>query len=150
MKRVVSRRILLVAAGALLAATVFVFAAGDVVSPASLAMTHLRDEGTKTASSTVYWRGDSLLLTNCIVYNGTTTNAAVQGLSNVVVTIEVGNTTSTTYTGTVHSVTGGLYWALITTPTNGSVYMQTTLTDENTNTYTYGWKTLSVKDKLGD
>lgn len=125
------------------------FAASDAVEPAQLTLTHLREEGTKSASSVTFWRGDTILLTNCTLYNATTTNGAVQGLSNVTVTVTVGTTAlSTLYTGTVDSVTGGTYWVSVSAPTTGTVFVETTITDDQTNSYTYGWKSLSLKDKL--
>jgi len=69
----------------------------------------------------------------------------------VTVTVTVGNTDSaTTFTGTVQNVTGGTYWCSITSPASGSMYIETTITDESTNTYTYGWKSVGLQTKLSD
>ena len=138
----------LLAIGAVLACVASALAT-DTVAPQQVSLTHLRDEATANASPVTFWTGNSLLLTNCVCYAGTTNGSAVQGLDGVSVTIKVGNTDSAaTYTGTVQNASAGTYWANVTVPTNGSVYIQTTLTDSATNTYTYAWKALGVKSKL--
>lgn len=133
-----------------------VFAAGvvcgdDIISPQSVTLTHLRDQGTTDASTAFFWRGDPLILTNSICYNATTNGGALQGLSNIVVTVRIGGSDgSSIYTGNVQNAAAGLYSCRIAViPTNANtVYLQTTLTDSESNAYTYGWKILNVRSKL--
>lgn len=121
------------------------------VAPQTVTFTNLRDQATASASEAgvSYWRGDTLVMTNCVLAAGTTNNSTRQDLTMCVVTCKVGSTSSSTaYSGVVQN-TNGLYSCSFTVPTSGTVYIETTVTATNTgNRYTYGWKLLSAKDKL--
>jgi len=141
---------------ALLAMVALAFIAGyaiadTVLLPQNATFTHIRDEATANGNEVTYWRGDTLLFTNCVCYSGATTNTAVQMLSNVVVTVRMGTlAVVATYTGVVQSAAAGTYACSVTVPTNtdSSVYMQTKLTDSLGNSYSYPWKIVNTKAKL--
>jgi len=94
--------------------------------PVSLAVTNLREQATieLPAGNYEFTEGDSLLLTNCVAYAGSTTNTARDNLTYVEVDVTIGDTTwSQTYTGVVANATNGQWWCLITTvPTNPSTH----------------------------
>jgi hypothetical protein len=121
------------------------------VAPQTCTFTNLRNQATSAAdpNGVTFWRGDSLVLTNCVLSSTTTNWGARQDLTMCVVTCKVGSTdSSAAYAGVVQS-TNGLYSTTFTVPGTGTVYVQTTVTATNTGaSYTYGWKLLSVKDKL--
>jgi hypothetical protein len=123
-------------------------AGGSPVEPASCTFTNVRGEATASGSSQTYTRGDSLLFTNCVACGSST--GTIQTLTNVTLTIAVGNTDAhTLYTGTVQSAAAGTWWCSATVPTSGTVYVETRIVDENTNSYTYsGWKLLSAQESL--
>lgn len=131
-----------------LALTTIAALAGSYVAPATCTFTNLREQATLSGGAATYTRGDTLLFTNCVVCSDTT--GTVQQLSNVTVTIAVGNTDAATiYTATVQNAAAGTWTKSITVPTSGTVYVETRLVDESTNTYTYsGWKLLSVQSDL--
>lgn len=141
---------ILVGFAALVAVCVTVWAAGgSTVSPATLTLVNLRGENTLNVVG-IFTPGDSLVLTNCVTYTGSTTSTPIQTLTNVVVTFTVGYPGSVaTYTGTVQNAATGLWCHPgFTVPTNGAVNIEVKLTDENLNRYTYGWKLLSTQDPL--
>lgn len=131
-------------------AVVSVAIAGDAVEPASTAVTNARNEAIVAIPGN-YYRGDSLLLTNCWCYSdgGTTT----QGLNNVTVEVTLGNSiTNNDYTATVYAI-GGVtsYWyvaSVVPTGITSTMNLQVTLTDENTNSFTYPWKIVQHRAKL--
>ena len=136
----------LAAAGLLVALAV---GTAFAIDSQSATWTHLRDQATASGSSVTFWRGDTFIATNCSVLNSTTNGGPNQDLTGHVVTSVVGNANaSIAYECTVTD-TAGVYSVEFPIPTNGTVYVQTTVTESATsNTYTYGWKLLSVKDKL--
>jgi hypothetical protein len=131
---------------AVVAGVIGLATAGDAVEPAKGAVVCVRDEGVAYINATEYYRGTTLLLTNCVVYSGTTTNTP-QGLSNVTVTCKFGlSTTNVTFSGTVASAAAGTWWASFSVPTNWEApYLQVQITDENTNTFIYPWKMVRTK-----
>jgi hypothetical protein len=135
---------------AIAAIVVSAAADGDAVQPATLTFTNYRGEAEAQAGSVSYYRGTTILLTNCYLSSGTTTAAAPQGLSNVVIEARIGTTTSSTaYTGTVANATGGTWWVSAQVPTNRSVqYLQIKITDTNANSYIYPHKVLGTKAVL--
>jgi len=125
--------------------------AGDGVAPQTVTCTNLRDvASTEYAARGTYIGGRTILWTNCVAYSGGSTSSPVQGLSNVTVRVAIGERNrSTNYTGGVISPTAGTWWCLGTVPTNISpIYFQLTITDENTNTYSYPQQLLQVQDAL--
>ena len=130
--------------------------AGDAVEPATLSFTNFRSEATAFASATIYPEGDTLMLTNIVLYAGTDTNSELQGLSNVVITVNVGRvSTNVAYTGTSEIDTDlGSFWCSINVPSDtvGDISnIQIKITDENTNSYTYmGWKKIHTAESLSE
>ena len=125
--------------------------AGDAVQPASVTINSYRTEGVSTLSAQEYYIGDTLRFTNCVAWaSGTDTNGVRQGLSNVTVQVTLGTqTTGTTYTESVSDASKWLWSCDTTVPDlTGQVYMQLRLTDENTNSFTYPWKTVQRKARL--
>lgn len=124
--------------------------ASDAVEPANVTFNCIRDEAVASASDASFYEGSTLRLTNCVIYNGTTTNAARQGLADVTIQVKVGNTTtSIAYSGTAQVETSGTFSATTIVPTNtGYCYIQLKITDVNTNSYIYPWKILNRKSPL--
>lgn len=124
--------------------------ASDAVEPASVSITSLRGESASlTVSAESFYQGTTILFTNCVLYSGTTTNTARQGLTDVDVELRVGTLeASTAYTATVQN-TNGQWWASITAPTNlTAAFVQVKITDVNTNVFIYPWKTLLIQEPL--
>ena len=127
--------------------------AGDGVEPAQLVITNFRNTATiQYASSATYYEDDSVLLTNCVLYSGSDTNSAVQGLSNVTISVVSGNSTvAATNSGTAIVASNGTWTATFTAPSRDDMteaYIQVTITDENTNSYTYAQQKIKIADKL--
>ena len=125
--------------------------ASDEVAPANVTFNWLRQEGVGQISSEQYYEGTTLRLTNCVLYAGTTTNSARQGLTDVTMELRIGNTTTNVpYTPTAETATNGTWHCAITVPTNITpCYLQIKLTDAvGTNVYIYPWKTLNWKSPL--
>jgi hypothetical protein len=141
------RNMAMVAAAAVGLFAVGAVIAADAVEPAQATVVSVRDEGVAYINSTEYYRGTTLLLTNCAVYSGTTTNTARQGLDGVSIELKWGSaSTNATFAGTVQS-TNGLWWASFTIPTNWEApNLQIKLTDSvSTNVYIYPWKLVHTK-----
>ncbi len=123
---------------------------GDVIESVTNYIVNARtDSGTGNIGGS-YYKGSTLLLTNCyaIAAGGTT-----QGLDGVTIDISVGNTaTNTDYTGRVYTVSTSTnrWWQTITIPSNvsGTMYLQVKLTDAYTNSYIYPWKMITFKDAM--
>jgi hypothetical protein len=124
--------------------------ASDAVEPASVSITSLRGEAITAASQSYFMEGSTLRLTNSVLYSGTTTNSARQGLTDVSIELRVGNlTTNVPYSGSVASATNGTWWCDIIVPTNMSaIYLQVKLTDVYTNVYYYPWKVLNTSEPM--
>lgn len=129
---------------------VFPVAASDAVTPAQLTMNSIRDEVVGYPTDVSYFEGSTLLLTNCVMYAGTTTNSAKQGLVDVTIQVKIGTaTTNQTYSGTVQVASNGTWTCTASVPTNsGQCYLQVKITDVNTNSYIYPWKILNHKSAL--
>jgi len=125
--------------------------AQDLVEPASCTFTNFRGEAETYVSGTYFFSGSTLRFTNCVVYAGTDTNSAVQGLSGVTCQVKIGTSTSNiAYTATVTSTNLGKWACDVLIPTNmtSTLYMQLKLTDAYTNSYIYPWKMINVKSSL--
>ena len=124
--------------------------AGSSVSPAICSITNFRGEASAQAGSIPFFRGASILFTNCVVYSGGSTSSAIQQLSNVTVQVSIGQLGSAVVgTGTVASASGGSWWFTTTVPTNYSnPFLQVKLTDDAGNSFIYPWKTLATQDPL--
>ncbi len=137
-------------AAALTSGALISSAPADEVIPATLTITNLRDESIVTASETSFFEGTTLRLTNCVLYAGTTTNSARQGLSQVTVELKAGNTTtSTVYIGTAQVASNGTWSCDAIVPSDsGTCFLQIKVTDSSTNSYIYPWKMLNHKAPL--
>jgi hypothetical protein len=115
-----------------------------------VAVTSLRGEAILAVSQSSFFEGTTLRLTNCVLYAGTTTNSARQGLTDVSIDVRVGSlTTNVPYVGAVASATNGTWWCDISVPTNvSSCYLQVKLTDSTTNVYIYPWKSINISQPL--
>lgn len=124
--------------------------AADSVSPATCTFTNFRGEAIAQAGALSYYKGSTVLFTNCIVYSGGTTSAGVQGLDGVEVQVTIGTVASSVIgTGTVGSAAGGSWWYSTTVPTNYiNPYLQIKVTDGSGNSYIYPWKVLATSDPL--
>lgn len=122
----------------------------DAVEPASIGVTNVRDEVVGYASTTTFYSGATLRLTNCVMYAGTSTNAAVQGLDGVTIDVSIGNTSSNVdYVGSVVVTNLGTWWCDVVLPTwTQNPYLQVKITDTETNVYIYPWKRLIVSEAL--
>jgi hypothetical protein len=123
--------------------------AADAVEPCSVTVTNFRDQAVDNLSAETYYDGTTLLFTNCVMYAGTTTNSAKQGLDGVTLAMTIGNsTTNVTYTITT-GTTGGVWSCSTTVPTfSGYTYVQFKITDASTNVYIYPWRILNRKTPL--
>jgi len=125
--------------------------ATDSVAPETVAFNSVRSEAQASISPTEFYRGSSLLMTNCVLYAGTSTNALRQGLVGVEIEVRVGTAEdNTAYTGNAAS-TNGDWYCTVTVPTNMlSGFVQVKLTDGGTNVYYYPWKTFATRSPLAD
>ena len=125
--------------------------ATDAVEPEAVTYTNVRNEAqSELPGGYTYFRGTTVFFTNCIALDA---NGDTQGLDGVEVELRVGTTISTPdiYTATVYAVEGvtNVWYQSITVPTNITVaYIQTKLTDANTNIYIYPWKTMRTAAPL--
>lgn len=134
---------------AAMAAMVYPASAADAVQPASCCITNIRDEAESYISGLYYFEGTTLVLTNCHMYASTTTST-VQRLSGVTIKVDVGTTTTNIqYTGHAISTNLGTWWVSFPVPVGlPTVFLQTKVTDVNTNTYIYPWKMMRTKTAL--
>ena len=146
------RFILVSILGATIAGSVIVNSAE--VEPAQVEVTFLRDTGGGFVSDTEFFRGDTIRLTNCVVYTGATTNTAVQDLTGITLSLIAGNTAytnNTSTTGNILVATNGTFWADVVIPTNQpgiNPYIQLTITDGDSDSFTFPWEQAKAKDKL--
>lgn len=121
------------------------------LDPAKITMTNYRGEAVSAASDQVFYRGETIHLTNCVLYAGTGTSSGVENLSNVTVTVTWGGTdyTGKTVTGTVQNATGGVWDASITLRASeaATTCIQVTLSNAST-IFTYPQRTITTKSKL--
>ena len=126
------------------------------LDPAEVTVTNMRGETVATASSEVYYRGEKVNFTNCVLYSGSTTNSAKQDITGLTVILTLGDLTlgsgalaSQVVTGSVTTATSGVWNAAVTLRTNeaAKAYFQVKLTD-TTNTFIYPFKYLETKAKL--
>lgn len=123
---------------------------GDV-TPANTKVTFLRADPSEIVTNGPFYKGTTLLLTNCVLYAGTSTNLP-QDLTSCVITCKVGTTTTAyvTTNGTIQSAADGTWWTRFTVPTNvdNSAIFQVTIYDSSGNSYTYNWKVIPVRSAL--
>jgi len=121
------------------------------LDPAKVTMTNYRGEAVAQASTEVYYRGDVVHFTNCVVIAGATNSATPQSLAGLTLTLTYGDGTlaSVTATGTAQVATSGTWNASVTLRTNEAIktHFQVRITD-GTNTFTYPFKWLEIKSRL--
>ena len=128
----------------------FPASAADAVVPATVTMNSIRDEAQLYVSDTFYYEGTTLLFTNCVMFAGTSTNSAPQGLNQVTISVTIGNSsTSTIYNGSAQIASNGTWSCYAVVPTNSGIcYVQVEITDVNTNSYIYPWKIMNHRPPL--
>jgi len=121
--------------------------AADAVEPPMLSFTNARSSTVSYISDTEYYRGTSLLFTNCVLQ---TTNGAIQGLDGVTIELKWGTTaTNHTFVPTVQDAATGKWFLNMTVPTNWEApNMQIKVTDANTNSYIYPWRLIHTKASM--
>ena len=123
--------------------------AGDAVEPNSCTFTNFRGEAVVSVPVGTIYRSTSLVFTNCVLYSGTTTNAAVQGLDGCTVQVSVGDlSTNTDYTATVTSTNLGKWGCAILIPDMATFLIQVKVTDGQTNSYVYPSKSMSAEQSM--
>lgn len=117
------------------------------LDPQSCTVTNLRDEADSYVNTYEYYRGKTLLLTNCVAYSGTSTSSAVQNLTNLTLQLKIGlETTNHTFSATAQNATAGTWSASFTMPTNWTTpNMWFLLTDTSTNVYIYPLKKIRTR-----
>jgi hypothetical protein len=117
------------------------------LDPQSCTITNLRDEADSYISTYEFYRGQTLLLTNCIAYAGTSATGTVQNLTNLTLTVKIGTeTTNVSFSATAQVYTAGTWTASFTLPTNWvapNLWFQ--LTDTATNVYVYPLKKIRTR-----
>lgn len=121
------------------------------ITPANTAISFLRADPNEVVTNGPFYKNSTLLLTNCIAYASISTNLP-QDLTGCVITVKVGSASAAylTTNATIQSAAAGTFWTRFTVPTNGdnSAILQVTITDSNGTSYTYNWKTLSLRSAL--
>ena len=123
--------------------------AADSVEPASCTITNKRSEAESGIPGT-FFKGCTLLFTNCQMYASTTTNT-VQGLDGVTILATISDgTTSTGVTASAISTNLGTYWFSVNLSTNFSNQgnVQIKVTDGGGSSYIYPWKALNMRAPL--
>lgn len=145
------RRIIMMTVAAMLL-TIGVSRADSQVAVPSCTFTAYRGEGANYVSSDEFYRGESLLFTNCVLGLGSDSTAGWQGLTNVTVVISVGTTsTNNDYTATVVTgiATNTWFYKFTAFPTNWEApNIQIKITDSGTNSYIYPWKLIHTKQSM--
>jgi hypothetical protein len=126
-------------------------AAADAVEPATNSFAWTRGDGQQeSAGEQVYYRGTTLLFTNCVLHSGMSAPGPTQGLAGVSIELRVGSTASNVaYAATGSGTNDGRWWCSVTVPSNAAnPYLQLKITDSNTNSYIYPWKVLKTAPAL--
>lgn len=133
-------------AAAVLCGTVI---AGSPVEPATVTVTNTRGDSANAAVPGIYYKEATLRFTNCVMFAGSSTNSARQGLDGVTITVSMGTAqTNIDYSATATD-TNGVWFCDVTVPSFVTPpYVQVKVTDANTNTYIYPWKSLSTIDSM--
>lgn len=124
--------------------------AADTVAPAQTSMTNKRDDYVSAISGT-YYRGTSLLFTNCLMYAGTGGTGTVQGLNGVTIDVTVSDgTTSSNFQASAISTNLGTYWFSLNLSTSyvNQANVQVKITDDGGTSYIYPWKVLNMTSPL--
>jgi hypothetical protein len=121
------------------------------LDPANTTVTFRRSDPSETVTGGPFYKGATLLLTNCVLYADTTTNSP-QNLTDCTVVAKVGSTTLAyvTATGTVQSAAAGTFYVSFSVPTNldNSAILQVQITHTNGTSYIYNWKSIALRSSL--
>jgi len=133
-----TKRFLLLAAAVALCCCAAVHA--DPVTPANLVVTNFTDVSSiEFASSATFYQGDTLSLSNSVIYAGATTNSDVQNLEGCTITVLAGSDTDTslvtTVSGSAVSTNLGTYTASFTIPACDPVYIEAAVSNGSIRTY---------------
>jgi len=124
----------------------------DPVSPAGVEVTCLRDSGSSSPISQVtFYQGDTLTLTNSVMYTGDTTNSPVQNLDGCTITVRAGQpgqTNITQATGYVISTNAGTWGAEFEVPSFNPTYIEVTVSNQAV--FTYPRYRITTQSKLGE
>jgi len=122
----------------------------NALDPAKITSTNFRGEAVSAASEDVFYRGDTIHWTNCVVYAGTGTSSGVENLTGLtpVLTWAGDVVASTSVTGNVQVATSGTWNAITTlrTSEDATTYFQLQLTN-STVIFTYPFKKITTKAK---
>lgn len=128
-------------------------AAADPVAPMVVNMTNLTDQaGTPLASRGTYYQGDTLSLSNSVMYSGSTTNAPLQNLHGCTIRVRAGSQDNTNLltrvTGYIVNTNTGLYGAEFTLPAVDPCFIEVSVS--NVNVRTYELQQVRTRQHLGD
>ena len=123
-------------------------AAADTVSPVTCTFTNTLTEGVNYISAATYYRGASLIFTNCVLL---TSSGTTQGLHTCAVQMNWGiSTTNNAYSCSIGGGASSNVWNLVmNVPTNWeSPNLQMKVWDSFGNTNIYPWKIASTKASM--
>jgi len=128
-------------------AVILAVARADSVDPATITCTNNRNDTLTYLSDAIYFKGASLLWTNCSLQ---TTGTVAQGLSGVTIQMKWGSASSNvTFSPVVTSTNLGKWSLNMTVPTNwDQPAIQIKITDAQTNSFIYPWRLIHVKDAM--
>lgn len=124
--------------------------ADSPVAPPDCTFTNFRGEGVSYVSPETFYKGQALLFTNCVLYSGSSTSSAVQGLTNVTVALTIGTTlTNNIYYAITNAANSTWSYQFTSFPTNwDDPTIQIKVTDSSGNIYTYPWKKIHLSTAL--
>lgn len=128
-------------------------AAADPVEPMQVALTNVTDVGSiEFATTATYYQGDTVSLSNSVMYTGSDTNSPVQNLADCTITVRAGSQTDTglvtTVSGYIVDAETGLYGAEFTVPATDPCYIEVTVS--NVYARTYQQQKFKTRKHLGD
>lgn len=140
----------LMAMAAVAAVLTSMVAAADPVTPANLILTNFTDVSSiQLASEATFYQGDTLSLSNSVMYAGADTNATVQNLEGCIITVTAGGSTETvTAEGYAISTNAGTWGAEFTIPAENPCYIEVSVS--NVYVRTYEQVKVATKPHLGD
>lgn len=123
---------------------------GDPVEPDSVQLTCLRTTPSSSPVSTkTFYQGNTISLTNSVMYTGATTNTPVQDLSGCTITVVAGQpgvTNNVTAAGSAIVESNGTWTAEFTLPAYNPCYIEVTVS--NVAVYTYPRYRITTQARL--
>jgi hypothetical protein len=121
------------------------------LDPATVTVTNMRGESVSEASGDYFYRNETIHLTNCVAFSGTSTNSARQDLTGLTILVSVGDgvLAGQTVTGIITTATSGVWNASVTLRSDegAKTYIQLRLTNSAAS-FVYPQKYINVKSKL--